>query len=112
MCIRTAAPVRANNEVSLRGLPERVVAEILYGLQARTREGFHTTQFQLRPLVNRIRELELPSLSVLDRDRVGQGMRGLANSPGPHGATGDPGGPHSSAAPPPRPRFRRRPAAG
>jgi len=38
-------PVSANNEVSLRGLPDRVVAEILYGVQARTREGLHTTQF-------------------------------------------------------------------
>lgn len=67
---RTTAPVSANNEVSLRGLPDRVVAEILYGLQARTREGLHTTQFVLRNLTNRLRELELPSLAAVDPAHV------------------------------------------
>ncbi|MBB5109835.1 hypothetical protein [Streptomyces spectabilis] len=34
--------INADREVSLRGLPERVVAEILYGLQARTAAGSKT----------------------------------------------------------------------
>lgn len=74
---RTTAPVSANNEVSLRGLPDRVVAEILYGVQARTREGLHTTQFLLRNLTNRLRELELPSLSAVDPAHVSRGAGSL-----------------------------------
>lgn len=77
---RTTAPITANNEVSLRGLPDRVVAEILYGVQARTSEGFHTTHFQLRNLTNRLRELELPSLCAVEPDHVSRGVRGLCSS--------------------------------
>ncbi|CAM5610352.1 tyrosine-type recombinase/integrase [Streptomyces coeruleorubidus] len=77
---RTTAPVSANNEVSLRGLADRVVAEILYGIQARTREGLHTTQPVLRTLTNRLRELELPSLTAVDLDQVSRGERGFCSS--------------------------------
>ncbi|MFE1315478.1 tyrosine-type recombinase/integrase [Streptomyces sp. NPDC058755] len=77
---RTTPPVTANNEVSLRGLPERVVAEILYGIQARTQEGFQTTQFLLRNLTNRLRELELPSLTAVEPGHLSRGARGLCNS--------------------------------
>ncbi|MEW1778551.1 hypothetical protein [Streptomyces sp. NPDC086777] len=77
---RTAAPVSANNEVSLRGLTAQVVAEILYGIQARTREGLHTTQPVLRTLTNRLRELELPSLTAVELDQVSRGERGFCSS--------------------------------
>ncbi|MGX1566098.1 tyrosine-type recombinase/integrase [Streptomyces sp. NPDC055509] len=77
---RTAAPVAANNEVSLRGLADRVVAEILYGIHARTREGLHTTQPVLRTLTNRLRELELPSLAAVDLEQVSRGERGFCSS--------------------------------
>ncbi|MEU1516792.1 site-specific integrase [Streptomyces sp. NPDC005811] len=77
---RTTVPVSANNEVSLRGLPDRVVAEILYSVQARTREGLHTTQFLLRNLTNRLRELELPSLTAVDPAHVSRGTRGLCSN--------------------------------
>ncbi|MEW2810937.1 hypothetical protein AB0929_28190 [Streptomyces massasporeus] len=77
---RTTAPVSANNEVSLRGLADRVVAEILFGIQARTREGLHTTQPVLRTLTNRLRELELPSLTAVDLDQVSRGERGFCSS--------------------------------
>ncbi|MCZ0986942.1 tyrosine-type recombinase/integrase [Streptomyces diastatochromogenes] len=77
---RTTPPVTANNEVSLRGLSERVVAEILFGIQARTREGFHTTPFLIRNLTNRLRELELPSLTAVEPSQVSRGVRGICNS--------------------------------
>lgn len=75
-----AAPIAANNDVSLRGLPDRVVAEILYGMQARTNEGLHTLHLTLRNLTNRLRELELPSLTAVDRSQVSRGVQGLCSS--------------------------------
>lgn len=57
-----------------------MVAEILYGIHARTREGLHTTQPVLRTLTNRLRELEVPSLAAVDLDQVSRGERGFCSS--------------------------------
>lgn len=77
---RTTAPIATNTEVSLAGLPDRVVAEILYGVQARTSEGLHTLHFTLRTLTNRLRELELPSLTAVEPGHVSHGIKGLCSS--------------------------------
>ncbi|MCF3105729.1 hypothetical protein IPZ58_29670 [Streptomyces roseoverticillatus] len=77
---RTVAPVTAKNEVSLRGLPERRVAEVLYSLQARTQAGFHTPQSLLRTLLNHVRELELVTLTAVRPEQIPRGCRGFCNS--------------------------------
>ncbi|WP_310729429.1 hypothetical protein [Streptomyces sp. N2A] len=66
--------------MSLRGLPERLVAEVLYGLQARTQAGFHTSQTLLRNLLNRVRELELSTLTAVKPEELARGCRGFYNS--------------------------------
>ncbi|MFI0906067.1 tyrosine-type recombinase/integrase [Streptomyces sioyaensis] len=76
----TTTPITANNEVSLRGLPERLVAEVLYGLQARTQAGFHTSQTLLRNLLNPVRELELSTLTAVKPEELARGCRGFYNS--------------------------------
>ncbi|MFJ2591708.1 tyrosine-type recombinase/integrase [Streptomyces erythrochromogenes] len=76
----TAAPVTATNEISLRGLPDRLVTEILYGVQARTTAGVHTLHFTLRTLTNRLREMKAPSLDVVDAAQLARGIRGLCSS--------------------------------
>jgi len=61
---RAETAVNADREVNLRGLPDRVVAEILYGLQARTAAGSKTWDHFLRPLCDRLRADGAPSLEV------------------------------------------------
>ncbi|MGA5425132.1 hypothetical protein [Streptomyces lavendulocolor] len=61
---RSESAVNADREVNLRGLPERVVAEILYGLQARTAAGSKTWDHFLHPLCDRLRADGAPSLEV------------------------------------------------
>lgn len=61
---RTESAVNADREVNLRGLPERVVAEILYGLQARTETGSKTWDHFLRPLCDHLRADGAQSLEV------------------------------------------------
>ncbi|MFZ3500343.1 tyrosine-type recombinase/integrase [Streptomyces sp. 5.8] len=76
----TAAPVTATNEISLRGLPDRLVTEILYGMQARTTAGLHTLHFTLRTLTNRLREMKASSLAAADVAQLARGVRGLCSS--------------------------------
>lgn len=71
----TTPAIAKAGEVSLRGLPDRVVAEILYGLQERVASGLQQKDYQLRPLCDLVRvqqvgsltELDLPALSRLNR---------------------------------------------
>lgn len=49
-------PISENNEVSLRGLPEPLRVEILYGPQERVRAGIRTRATVLRSVVNLARE--------------------------------------------------------
>lgn len=51
---RTAAAIPSLNECSLRGIPDRVVAELLFGLERRTAWGAKTRPDQLRPVVARV----------------------------------------------------------
>jgi integrase len=63
---RTTSAVAENNLVSLRGLPERVSAEVLYGLQQRTHHDVVTKHHDLRPFVDRVRQAQVCSLDELD----------------------------------------------
>ncbi|MFI5628700.1 hypothetical protein ACIA8E_04775 [Streptomyces sp. NPDC051664] len=62
---RTTSAINADRELCLRGLPDRVVAEVLYGLQARTEAGVRTWDHFLRPLCDRLRQMQTPTLEVL-----------------------------------------------
>jgi integrase len=67
-------------EVSLRGLPERVVAEMLFGLQERIAQGIKTPPHQFRPLVDHLRANELDSIEDVTPDHVATGTRWMLNS--------------------------------
>ncbi|WP_326617661.1 tyrosine-type recombinase/integrase [Streptomyces decoyicus] len=51
----TERAVCSTREASLRGLPDRLVAEVLYGLWSRVESGFKTRPECLRPLYDRLR---------------------------------------------------------
>ncbi|WP_108990795.1 hypothetical protein [Streptomyces coelicoflavus] len=70
--------VAEQGAVSLRGLPEQVVAEILYGVQQRNAEGIKQKDFVLRPLVDFVRVERLSSLEQLEVDRLNSHCRPLA----------------------------------
>ncbi|MGV9343120.1 tyrosine-type recombinase/integrase [Streptomyces sp. NPDC003688] len=83
---RTAPAVHAARELCLRGLPDRVVAEVLYGLQARTASGVKTWDHFLRPLCDRLRQMQAPTLEVmgdpvvLDTLTRGTSVRGVVRT--------------------------------
>ncbi|GAA1614337.1 hypothetical protein GCM10009733_008170 [Nonomuraea maheshkhaliensis] len=77
---RTTSAIAVNGKVSLRGLSNLVVAQILYGLQERTRAGTATIDHQLRLVCNLVREGELTQLSALPTDGMGRSVRGLRNN--------------------------------
>jgi hypothetical protein len=49
-------------QVSLKGLPSRLAAEVLFGLQQRTRDGLTTRLHVLRALVEDLRRAEVAAL--------------------------------------------------
>ncbi|WP_331724312.1 tyrosine-type recombinase/integrase (plasmid) [Streptomyces longwoodensis] len=59
---RTDKAICTTRECSLRGLPDRLVAELLYGLSVRTREGFKARPECLRPLYDRLRTHQVQQL--------------------------------------------------
>lgn len=59
---RADKAICTTREVSLRGLPDRLVAELLYGLSIRTREGFKSRPECLRPLDDRLRAHQVQRL--------------------------------------------------
>ncbi|WP_280471235.1 tyrosine-type recombinase/integrase [Nocardia cyriacigeorgica] len=59
---RTTPPVALGGEINLRGLPDRIVGELLYGLQQRTFDGIKTRRSELRSLANHLRACEALSL--------------------------------------------------
>ncbi|MFC7308946.1 tyrosine-type recombinase/integrase [Streptomyces monticola] len=77
---RVAPAVAETGKVSLRGLSDRVVAEILFSLQQRYHEGIRQFYFQLRPLSDRARALQVASLSELDVTELSRDQRGMVNS--------------------------------
>ncbi|WP_199840247.1 hypothetical protein [Streptomyces viridochromogenes] len=69
---RTDRAICTTREVSLRGLPDRLVAELLYGLWARTQEGFKARPECLRPLYDRLRIYQVQQLAEVT-DPAGHG---------------------------------------
>ena len=63
---RTESPIAVSGEVSLRGLPEHVVAEILYALQDRTGSGIRTRSEVLRTLCDYLRRASLATVDDAD----------------------------------------------
>ncbi|MFE6591835.1 hypothetical protein [Streptomyces sp. NPDC057781] len=57
-----------NREVSLRGLPDRLVAELLYCLQIRTAREAKAKDHRMRHISDQLRLLQLPSLETLGED--------------------------------------------
>lgn len=71
---RTTPAVAVDREISLRGLPDRLVAELLYSLQVRTAREVKTRDHRFRTVCDRVRILQIPSLEALDDadlDRLG-----------------------------------------
>lgn len=62
---RTASAINADRDLCLGGLADRVVAEVPYGLQARTEAGVRTWDHFHRPLCDRLRQIQTPTLEVL-----------------------------------------------
>jgi hypothetical protein len=60
--VESAVP-NGPGEVNMRGLPPLVAAEILYGLQQRTRDGFKTRMGTLRRLCDRLRRHQVRSVT-------------------------------------------------
>ncbi|MCX4405913.1 MULTISPECIES: site-specific integrase [unclassified Streptomyces] len=63
---RTTNAVSEHGVISLRGLPDRVVHEILYGLQERVGEGVMQKDYLLRPFCDRVRSQQVATLTELD----------------------------------------------
>ncbi|MFI1586125.1 hypothetical protein [Embleya sp. NPDC020630] len=62
----TTPAVAVGREVSLRGLPDRLAAELLYCLQVRTARDVKTRDHRFRQLCDRLRLLGVPSLEALE----------------------------------------------
>lgn len=67
---RTSTAVAEAGRISLRGLPDHVVAEILYGLQQRVAEGLLHKDYELRPLANAARAQQVTTLAHLDLETM------------------------------------------
>lgn len=63
---RISAAIPTVNECSLRGLPDRVVAEILFGVQHRTEWGAKTLPEHVRPLIAKLLAEECRSVDEVD----------------------------------------------
>ncbi|MGP4021261.1 tyrosine-type recombinase/integrase [Saccharopolyspora sp. 5N708] len=75
---QTEPAIAVSGEVSLRGLSEYAVAEVLYALQERTAQGVKTSAELLRPLVDHLRARGLRSVDEVDPDAVGSHTYTLA----------------------------------
>jgi integrase len=74
---RTTPAVAQTSEVSLRGLHPRVVAEVIYGLQERTRGGSKTHYWQVRPFCDLLRAGQVSSVVALPSSGLNHANRGL-----------------------------------
>ncbi|EOM74351.1 transposase [Rhodococcus rhodnii LMG 5362] len=72
---RTNAAIPVGTECSLRGLPDRVAAELLYGLSRRTANGVKTRADQFRPLVAHLLEHQLSSVEEVVLTDLRQGVK-------------------------------------
>jgi integrase len=61
---RTTSPVVVTGQVSLAGMPPLITAQVLYGLQQRTRSGAHTRVQMLRTVVEDLRRAQADSMNT------------------------------------------------
>ena len=66
---RTTSPVVVTGQVSLAGMPPLITAQVLYGLQQRTRSGAHTRVQMLRMVVEDLRRAQADSVTPRPRPR-------------------------------------------
>lgn len=71
---RTAPAVAEHPRVSLRGLPDRVVAEVLYGLQERVGASRKTPDYLLRNYCDLVRARQLASVEELCSEGLRSGL--------------------------------------
>ncbi|MFD4433753.1 tyrosine-type recombinase/integrase, partial [Nocardia sp. NPDC058497] len=72
---RTSRAVMNGTECSMRGLPDRVVAELLFGLEQRTASGTKTRTEQFRPLVSYLLAHQLGSIEEVVLDDLPQAVK-------------------------------------
>ena len=76
---RTTSPVVVTGQVSLAGMPPLITAQVLYGLQQRTRSGAHTRVQMLRLVVEDLRHAQADSVHAAvapaTRDAAGRSAR-------------------------------------
>jgi hypothetical protein len=66
----TAPAITQDNQVSLRGLHPRAIAEVLYGLQQRVRAGVKTRYWHVRPYCDMVRASQAVSLAAVPTDTL------------------------------------------
>ncbi|MCX5115247.1 site-specific integrase [Streptomyces sp. NBC_00378] len=66
----TTAAISESGTVSLRGLHDQVVAEVLYGMQQCNKAGVRQRDYLMRPLCDVARARQVRSLAELDRDTL------------------------------------------
>jgi integrase len=64
----STSPIVITGQVSLAGMPPLITAQVLYGLQQRTRSGAHTRIEVLRLLVQQLRGLQADTVDTLAKD--------------------------------------------
>ncbi|MFE2159099.1 hypothetical protein ACFW9M_14960 [Streptomyces lydicus] len=74
----TTSAIAQHGVISLRGLPDLVVAETLYGLERRNNEGVKQKDFLLRPFIDHVRARQFASLTEVGLDAVAANSRRLA----------------------------------
>ncbi|MFJ2867460.1 tyrosine-type recombinase/integrase [Kitasatospora sp. NPDC087314] len=78
----TQTPIPEGAEVSFRGLPDLVVAQLIYGIQQRCADGALTTHHRLRNLTAWLRRQHTVSFEGIDpRQAVAGGMDRLTRGP-------------------------------
>ncbi|MFD3803687.1 tyrosine-type recombinase/integrase [Streptomyces sp. NPDC058619] len=75
---RTTPAIAQAGVISLRGLPERVVGELLYGLHERVREGLLQKEYIWRPFCDWARTQQVATLTELDVSHCHRQIRDLA----------------------------------
>jgi len=72
---RTTTAIAVGCEISLRGLADRVVAELLFGLQQRTASGAQTRTGQLRNLVDYIVRQQVSTVEQIELSALRQDVK-------------------------------------
>lgn len=83
---RTTSPVVVTGQVSLAGLPPLITAQVLYGLQQRTRSAAHTRVQMLRMVVEDLRHAQADSVHATAPPRMGREKRTVLTALARHAA--------------------------